>query len=247
MRIRNDRTPCSAAATVLFMLSLPAQGQTPSNVFLDRRAFMSARDFQVALDQRRPQPVSDEEKQLILATLPRSGRVFAPNAAARRKLARLHQILRLHDRESVYEPVVIDVPQAFLGLHARAVLLVSETALKLLTAEELQALVAHEIGHEYVWEQYDRAKTRGDLDSLRDLETWCDVFAVLTLRRAGIPPSRLASGLQKLTTFNARRFGRALNEDAYPESAERADRLKATVEWSSASIPDQTSAYLKLQ
>jgi Zn-dependent protease with chaperone function len=41
-----------------------------------------------------------------------------------------------------------------MGLYGRAVLLISLPALRLLRAEQLEALVAHEIAHEYWWDAW---------------------------------------------------------------------------------------------
>ena len=57
--------------------------------------------------------------------------------------------------------------------------------LKLLEAEELRALVAHEIGHEYVWVDYARASARDDHRRLKDLELLCDAIAIVTVAWAG--------------------------------------------------------------
>ena len=98
------------------------------------------------LETARPAPMSSEDKARVLNTLPPEGEVTNLNASARRKLAALTQVLRAAGRESVYEIKVIDVPQARIGLLARAVILISEPALTLLDADELQAQVAHESG-----------------------------------------------------------------------------------------------------
>jgi hypothetical protein len=62
---------------------------------------------------------------------------------------------------------VIDVPQAAIGLHARAVILITESALTLLDADELQALVLHEVGHEYVWTEWERSFRLADRSRLK--------------------------------------------------------------------------------
>ena len=109
------------------------------------------------LETARPEPVSAENKARALSTLPEEGEVTNLNASARQKLAALAKVLRATGRESVYEIKVIAVPQAGVGLYARAVILISEPALTLLDADELQALVAHEVGHEYVWTERERS------------------------------------------------------------------------------------------
>jgi hypothetical protein len=139
----------------------------------------------------------------------------------------LNAVLRLHQRDSVYEIKVISIPQAWTGLHGRAVLLISLPVLRLLESEELQALVAHEIGHEYLWQEFavaDRLKNR---ERLRELELACDAIAVLTLERVGVKADRLSLGLEKAFWFNRERFGWATNESSYPSLSARRKLVKA--------------------
>ena len=134
-------------------------------------------------------------------------------------------MLRAHGRDRVYEIQVIDVPQAFVGLYARAVLLISLPAIQLLNTEELQAIAAHEVGHEYFWGEYKAAQERQDEQRLRELEMAGDAIAVWTLLRLGLRPNRLISALGKLFRFN-RRFGNALNESSYPSLGERREAIE---------------------
>jgi hypothetical protein len=82
-------------------------------------------------------------------------------------------------------------------------------------------LVAHEIGHEYVWADYERATQLADDTHLQDLELVCDILAIVTLRTVGQDGSQLVSGLEKLLRFNRKRFGTAFNESRYPALARR--------------------------
>jgi len=173
------------------------------------------------LETTRPAAVSTEEKARILSTLPLDGEVTDLSAPARRKIAVLTELLRATGYESVYEIKVIDVPQAAIGLHARAVILVSEAALTLLDADELQASLAHEIGHGYVWTERERAFQLGDHKRLKDLELVCDAIAIVTLHGLGLDVSRLMSGIEKTSRFNRERLGTANNEKDYPTLAER--------------------------
>jgi len=102
----------------------------------------------------RPAPVNAVEKRAVLATLPRDGEITQLTVSQTQKLAELRSVLRFHERDGVYEIKVIDVPQAWIGLYGRVVLLISRPALDLAEIEELKALAAHEIGHEYLWQQY---------------------------------------------------------------------------------------------
>lgn len=118
-----------------------------------------------------------------------------------------------------------------MALHARAVVLVSEPALDLLDPEELQALVAHEVGHEYFWSEYFRARRDDDRSLLQTLELLCDGLAIVTLRRAGMDPRRLTSALEKTSRYNRERFGAARNEEDYPAIGERRRFGRRLVEW----------------
>jgi hypothetical protein len=159
------------------------------------------------LDESRPAPVSAAIRAHVLAGLPKQGGVENLDDDARRKLAGLAPVLDAARRRSVYAIKVIDVPQAFVGLHARAVILISLPALRLLTDDELRAMVAHETGHEYVHAEYERAAAEGRSASLQDLELICDIIAVMTLREIGQPASSLITGIEKLLWFDRFHFG----------------------------------------
>jgi hypothetical protein len=55
------------------------------------------------LEKSRPQPVGPEPKALILASLPKGGLVQKMQDPLRRKLDSLERVLRLHQRQSLYE------------------------------------------------------------------------------------------------------------------------------------------------
>lgn len=186
------------------------------------------------LKTARPEPVSAEDKARVLRSLPEEGEVTRLNAAARQKLAALVEVLRPNERVSVYAIKVIDVPQAAIGLHGRAVLLISESALTRLDADELQALLAHEIAHEYVWTERERAFQFADHSHLKDLELMCDGIAIVTLHGLGMDVSRLMSGVQKIGRFNRERFGTANNEKDYPTIPQRQAFAGAVTAWISA-------------
>jgi hypothetical protein len=186
------------------------------------------------LETGRPAPVSAEDKARVLNTLPPEGEVTDLSASARRKLAALSKVLRGTGRESVYEIKVINVPQAALALHARAVILISEAALTLLDADELQALLAHEVGHEYVWAEREQAFSLADRNGLKDLELVCDAIAIVTLHELGMDASRLMTAIQKIGRFNRQRFGPAINEKDYPTVAQRQAFAGAVTAWIAA-------------
>jgi hypothetical protein len=177
--------------------------------------------LQELLETARPPAVSAQAKMIVADSLPAEGEIIALDASSRRKLAALSPVLRAVGREGVYEVKVVDVPQAAVGIHARAIVLISGTALHLLAAEELGAAVAHEAAHEYLWGEWERSVRHGDSHRLKEIELICDAIAVFTLQRLGVDASALMNGFEKMTRYNARRLGRPVNEGNYPSLSER--------------------------
>ena len=178
-------------------------------------------DLTTLLESARPLSVSDGQRARVLDSLPDEGEITTLDAVSRQKLRALTPLLRAAKRESVYVVKVVAVPQAFIGLHARTIVLISHPALTLLSPDELQGVVAHEIGHEYVWADYERVSGLADDTQLQDLELMCDVLGILTLRGIGEDGARLVTGIEKLMRFNRERFGAAVNEGRYPTLARR--------------------------
>ena len=158
-----------------------------------------------------PEAVGGVERARVLAELPARGRVLALDGEAERKLAAVREILGILGRREVYEIVVIDVAQFCVALHARTVLLISLPALTALTASELQAMAAHELGHELLWGSQRR----------RETELLCDRIGIAILEEARVAPGHLYRALEKGQRFNAERFGPMENEADYPTLAER--------------------------
>lgn len=93
---------------------------------------------------------------------------------------------------------------AFVKLQSRAVLLISDKALNLLSAEELQALAAHEMAHDYFWREYFDAKDHKQYNTLLEIELRCDGIAIITMEYLNLDCSYLISGTERLKNFNAR-------------------------------------------
>ncbi len=155
-----------------------------------------------------------------------AGRVF-------REFERIDSIARVHAYLRIARPPclpaavkVIHVVQVFVGLHARSALLISERALDLLTAEELRAVVAHEIGDEYFWDERQAAKRLRDSRRLQEVELRCDAIAVFTLLRLGNDPADLVSGVSKQAGFNELNEA-AGNANCYVSTKERTRFVRA--------------------
>ena len=212
----------SAAVVVLALLSSALDLSGKELTFRNPRDLLAGEPaaFMGLLEAARPAPVSMEDMGAILMALPAEGEVTKLGAPAQQKVDAVRQLLKSTQRDW-YEIKVIDLPQAVIVLHARALLLISAPAIALMNAAELQAMAAHEIGHEYVWIEWNRARQRADRARLKELELVCDAIAAVTLRQLGMDPSKVIDGVEKVTRFNRERFGSATNEKNYPTLAER--------------------------
>jgi hypothetical protein len=182
------------------------------------------------LEETRPTPVPPAVRAQVLDSLPRKGVVENLDEGARRKLAGLAPVLEAAQRGSVYEVKVIDIPQAFVGLYQRAVILISRPALELLSEFELRAVVAHEAAHEYVHAEFERAMAGGRTGRLQELELVCDIIAVTTLRAVGQSAWSLATGIERLLRFNHFRFGSEIDHPEYPSPLLRRSTMLALEE-----------------
>ncbi len=209
-------------------LALAVQAAPPQDLRLGTEAAAALAYFPqselasagAALARLRPPRLRPELRARIMATLPAEGQL-TPSAEERAKLAAADPILAFHDRTGAVEVKLIEVFQAFVGLHGRSVVLVSRPALTVLSAAEVQALVAHELGHDYLWEEYERAAAKKDRRVIRELELRCDGIALLTLRAMKLDIKALGLALAKINRFNAR-FGTPADVDEYVSDAERA-------------------------
>ena len=223
------------------LIAINAYGQT---AFLSSPRELLATDpraFAQWLDTNRPKPVSAQHKARMLSMLPAKGEVIDLDDSARWKLAGLSRLLQRTEWDSVYELKVIDVPFARVGTYERTAILISESVFTLLDSEELQALVAHEIGHEYVGVDYERASAREDHRRLKDLELLCDAIAIVTLYGLDMDPSRLMSGIEKIARYNRRFFETAVDESNYPTLSERRQFARAVAAWVARASPKRSA------
>jgi hypothetical protein len=217
---------CGSALAVIGLPTVAAREPAEAERALAYFAALPAGDIAAVLRSRRPSPVSADDRDRAIAHLPSEG-VLRPSADEHAKLATVTQILAFHERMGV-DVVIIDVLQAFVGLHARSILLISRHALQLVSAAELQALVAHEIGHDYFWDEYQHASQRNETRVLREVELKCDGIAALTLVELGIDPRVITSAVRKLTRFNEK-LGATANVRNYLSPSKRERFLQAVL------------------
>ena len=163
---------------------------------------IEGRRFDDYLRRIRPVALAPELRAKVLNMLPKNDLVL-PSAQGLAKLQSLEPILKYHQRDCVIELKVLRAPSATAVFLAGAAVLITEPALEILTAEELQAVVAHELGHEYYWNEFEVARHNHDYPEMQELELRCDGIAVTTLEHLGLEPASLVSAIAKLNKYNA--------------------------------------------
>ena len=199
-------------SSLMLALTISSSGQVrltnlkPGSVGARALAFFERiedQNFDEYLKRVRLPKVSKAFKAEVLALIAKGEEVWVSDGM-KNQLAALDPVLRYHERDSVIEIKVIGVKNLFVGLQGRAVLLISESALKMLSAEELQATVAHELGHEYFWGELIEARRRKAHEVIREIELRCDGIAVIAMLRLGLDPTKLVSAINRMKLINTR-------------------------------------------
>ena len=103
--------------TVIALATVVAHQPEVTDRALAFFAALPVGDVRAALRSVRPSPISLLARDAELARLPPKG-ALQPDPEERVKLATLTEILEYHERTDIVAVKVIDVPQAFVGLHA---------------------------------------------------------------------------------------------------------------------------------
>lgn len=180
------------------------------------------------LKSLRPAPVSADRRARSLAKV-REEDVVEPSRERKAKLDTLQPILAYLERESATEVKLLRLDLAWAGFLEGAAVLISPNALDLLTPAELQAVITHELAHEYFSGEYDVARAKKDYDTVKEIELRCDAVAIVTMSRLGLDRGALLSGVAKLTRFNERR-GFPNSQDLSPSWDERRNFARAMAE-----------------
>lgn len=217
------------AVVVVVCLGLGVFADTPKQSELSAKAlqfFSEIKDahFDAYLKRVRLPQVNAEFKAQVLAQLAKAD-IVKPSEKMQAKLAALAPILQYHERDAVLEIKVINAREAFVGVQGRAVLFISENMLRLLSTEELQAVVAHELGHEYFWGELMEARQQKQHAMMREIELRCDGIAVIALHRLGIDSLKITAAITKIIAFNARII--TIDPLYHPLLSERIDFIRA--------------------
>jgi Peptidase family M48 len=225
-----------ATLSLMLGVTISALGQTrpanlkPGSVEAKALAFfeqIEERSFEDYLRRVRLPKVSQAVKAEVLARITK-GEEVRMSDRMKSKLAAIVPALKFHDRDTIVDVKVLSLPHAFVGLQGRAVLLISDPALNILSTEELQAVVAHELGHEYFWGELTEARQQKALETMREIELRCDGIAAIALVQLGIDPARIVSAVSRMRDFNAR----IVSTDPlyHPTNNERSRFIQAMIE-----------------
>jgi hypothetical protein len=110
-----------------------------------------------------------DQRARLVASI-RKEDIVSPSFQRQAKLDALRPILTYHDRAGI-EVKVVRLGLAWDGFFEGAAIIVSEEAVDILTADELQAVVAHELGHEYFAAEYELARNNKQQDKVKEVSS----------------------------------------------------------------------------
>jgi len=214
-QVRQDLAPLTGAAQKAFTYFDQVEGHR----------------FDEFLRRIRPKKLSPGLKVTALNMLSKEDLVD-PSDKAQIKLCAIDPVLRYHERDSTIELKILRVHTAMTAFLAGAAILITEPALEILTSEELQAVAAHELGHEYYWGEFELARQRQRYLEIQELELRCDGIGIITLNRLGLNPESLISAIVKLDNHN-QQYG-SINSANYIPSEERFRFIRSMIEMTRA-------------
>ena len=112
--------------------------------------------------------------------------------------AALQPVLDYHERGKM--PVYVlrsEQPKAYMVEHA--VIIITTRMMVIANDEEIRGIIAHELAHEYVWDERLKAMKDKDGKVMRECELFCDAVAAFTLNEVGDDPSSYGRILERLT------------------------------------------------
>ena len=114
----------------------------------------------------------------------------------------LQPVLAYHDRSRMAIVVLrSDEPKAYLI--DRAMIVITLRLMVLASEEEIRGIVAHELAHEYIWEELPRAREAKNWRRMREGELFCDAVAAFTLKEIGDDPASYRRILQRITIIGS--------------------------------------------
>ncbi|MBI1765257.1 MAG: M48 family metalloprotease [Acidobacteria bacterium] len=126
--------------------------------------------------------------------------------------AALQPVLAYHGRSQM--PIFVlwsDQPKAYLV--ERTVIIITNRLMISASDEEIHGIVAHELAHEYVWNERSQAHEASDGKLMRECELFCDVVAAFTLKEIGDDPASYGRILERMTIIGSIK-GSATNKES---------------------------------
>jgi hypothetical protein len=126
--------------------------------------------------------------------------------------AALQPVLAYHERGRM--PIVVlrsEQPKAYLV--ERAVIIITTRLMVIASDEEIRGIVAHELAHEYVWDERIKAINTKDVKLMRECELFCDAVAAFTLMEIDDDPASYGRILERLTIIGTN-AGNAMRQES---------------------------------
>ena len=112
--------------------------------------------------------------------------------------AALQPVLAYHERSRM-PIVVLRSEQHKAYLVERAVIIITTRMMMIASDEEIRGVVAHELAHEYLWEESVKSLKDKNWELRRECELFCDAVAAFTLKEIGADPASYGRILVRLT------------------------------------------------
>jgi len=209
------------AAIVVILSTITPSAQPPNKLASDSRANgkpeellpspeatkaiarlgdLSPTTIRERLQQMRPQAylasVAHVKKLVELQDL-----LIVSNGGVGKLKAALQPVLAYHKRSQM--PIYVlrsEQPRAYLI--ERAVIVITTRMMVIASAEEIRGVVAHELAHEYVWNERSEALQAKDGKRMRECELFCDAVASFSLKEIGDDPASYGRILGRLTQIS---------------------------------------------
>ena len=196
------------ALAAIFALGLSSEiaGQTIKTTeterALARLGDLSSDAMRRHLSELRP-PVYQPGPVLLNEIIKRKELTVISGARVERLKAALQPALAYHERDGKLPIFVVRSEQPKAYVAERAALIITTRLTLIVSEAELRGIVAHELAHEYFYEERERAFKEKDESSLREIELFCDAVAAITLKEIGDDPACYERALERMTYIGA--------------------------------------------
>src|SRR5262245_61034127 len=114
----------------------------------------------------------------------------------------LQPVLDYHERSRM-QVYVLDSNLPKTILIGRLVIFITTRMRRIASDQEIRGIVAHELAHEYIWDELFDAQREKDWKLMRECELFCDVVAAFTLKEIGDDPASYGRILERMTIIGS--------------------------------------------